>query len=104
VLFFGFHSIFAILEPSGKSLPLLGVDHRGIGDHHFQQIFSLTDRDDLPILATPLKSENASPFGARNMYLSCAEETLPPRTASAIPRAAAETTRKPREDKNVLSK
>jgi hypothetical protein len=28
VLFFGFHSIFAILEPSGKSLPLPGTPAR----------------------------------------------------------------------------
>ena len=28
VLFFGFHSIFAILEPSGKGLPLPGTPAR----------------------------------------------------------------------------
>ena len=59
VLFFGFHSIFAILEPSGKGFPLPGtparisVDHRGIGDLHFQQLFSLTDGHYLPVLVPP---------------------------------------------------
>ncbi len=56
VLFFGFHSILAIFEPSGNSLPLSGtpsryrLDHHGVRDHDFQQILGLADRNDLPIL------------------------------------------------------
>ena len=59
MLFFGFHSIFAILDPSGKRLAVagntgpIGVDHLGIRDHHFQLIFSLADGDNVASSRTP---------------------------------------------------
>src|ERR1700722_19946125 len=63
VFFFGFHSIFCNLGAVGERLAVagnagpVGVDHRGIGDHHLQQIFSLTDGDDLPVLVPPKVGE-----------------------------------------------
>src|SRR3954467_7961185 len=85
--FFGIHSIFAILEPSGKGLPLPGTPARqasiiaGLATIHL--IFS-----SVLLTATgcqfsyPLKSENASPPGTCTVYLSCAARAMPPETAS----------------------
>ena len=52
------HSIFTILDPSGKSLPLAGrpclirARHYVIRQYHFQLLFHLTDRDILPVFVS----------------------------------------------------
>jgi hypothetical protein len=68
VLFFGFHSIFAIFDPSGKGLPftrdagLVSGDHRRIGDHHLEQCVRLAHGNDLPVFV-PLEIGEWQPVG-----------------------------------------
>src|SRR5207247_5502048 len=91
VLFFGFHSILAILEPSGKGFPLPGMP-----DLYAAIIVGFAtialSRSSVWLTATicqssyPLKSENGRPFGTLTAYLSCAELASTPASHSvAIP-------------------
>src|SRR5438034_8521941 len=98
--FFGFQWIFAILEPSGKGLPLPGMpDWQALIITGLARItaisFSFRLMETVCQPSYPLNSENASPFGTRTVYLawavSCAEVALPPRTASTV--TASETNR-----------
>src|SRR5580692_388114 len=85
----GFQWIFAILAPSGKGLPLPGTPALNasiiVG-------FPTITANNPPLRLTamtcqpsyPLNSENASPFGTFNSYLSCADNAAPVlKTASA---------------------
>src|ERR1700733_2610095 len=91
VIFFGTHSSFTILEPSGNALPLPGTPSRyawiitGLAT-----IARITFAASVKLGPTtchcsyPLTSENASPPGICSVYLSCftcAEMDLPPTTA-----------------------
>src|SRR5207247_5514929 len=91
VLFFGFHSILAILEPSGKGFPLPGMP-----DLYAAIIVGFAtialSRSSVWLTATicqssyPLKSENGRPLGTLTAYLSCAEIASRPASHSvAIP-------------------
>src|SRR5271155_1309117 len=89
VNFFGLHSIFAILEPSGKGLPLPGTPSLYASIiTRFATISLITFWASVRLGPTacqssyPLNSENASPFGTFTVYLSCAAMAQPPMTAS----------------------
>src|SRR6476620_5275028 len=89
VLFFGFHWSFAILEPSGKGLPLPGTPALYALIMVGLATITLSTSSVLAVETTaqssyPLKSENAIPLGDFSEYLSCAEMAMavPQRTAS----------------------
>src|SRR5712691_11671065 len=87
-LFFGFQWTFAILEPSGKCVPLPGTPAREasiiMGLARITAINSSVWLTATTCQSSyPLNSENASPFGTCTVYLSCADMALPPKTASA---------------------
>src|SRR5262252_3598993 len=67
VLFFGFHSIFAIFDPSGTTCRRRGCRpyrRRSSSDchHYFEQRVSLTHRNDLPVFV-PLEVRERQPVG-----------------------------------------
>src|SRR5262252_3209110 len=67
VLFFGFHSIFAIFDPSGTTCRRRGCRpyrRRSSSDchHYFEQRVSLTHRDDLPVFVR-LEVRERQPVG-----------------------------------------
>src|SRR5215467_1980059 len=79
VNFFGLHSIFAILEPSGKGLPLPGTPFLYASIiTGFARISLITFWASVWLGPTacqssyPLNSENASPFRTFTVYLSWA--------------------------------
>jgi hypothetical protein len=47
------------LTVTGNASPV-GIDHRGIGDHHLEQVFSLADGDNLPVFVSPEIRERES--------------------------------------------
>src|SRR3984957_15831113 len=96
VLFFGFHSIFAIFDPSGKGLPLPGMP--ALYAAIIVGLATITLRSaSVWLTATtcqssyPLKSENGSPLGTCSVYLSCAAAAQLPTAMSTIPSAVAAT-------------
>src|SRR3954453_13441917 len=88
VLFFGFHWSFAILEPSGKGLPLPGTPALyaaiivGFATITLSTC-SVRAEETTDQSSYPLKSENAIPLGDFSEYFSCAAPAAAPKTASA---------------------
>src|SRR5208282_5754323 len=85
VLFLGFHWSFAIMEPSGKGLPLPGTPALYALIMIGLATITLSTSSVRAVETTdqssyPLKSENAIPLGDFSEYLSCAA-TATPRTA-----------------------
>src|ERR1700722_6810462 len=74
VLFFSFHSIFAILEPSGNGMPLPGTPALWASIITGLATIALSSSSVSLTETTcqssyPLKSENASPFGTCRVYV-----------------------------------
>src|SRR6476620_2918701 len=87
VLFLKLHWSFAILEPSGKGLPLPGMPALYalimVGLAAITLSTSSVRAEETTAQSSyPLKSENAIPLGDFSAYLSCAESAVAPMTAS----------------------
>ena len=87
MLFFGFHWSFAILEPSGKGLPLPGTPSLNAWIMIGLATITLSTSSVRAVETAdqssyPLKSENAIPLGDFSEYLSCAYRAV---ASTALP-------------------
>jgi hypothetical protein len=64
----------------GRKTGLIGGDHRGIAQDHFNQISGLADADGLPAFVS-LEIGEPEPVGTFTEYLSCAARKTPPKAA-----------------------